>query len=445
MRFGRFLCAAAAAVMISSAVPLTAMAESVSTVTIEKEYASFEQGNLEYTELADGTLSVKATKSAADTMDYLYIRNNVNGKKVTVIEENGFSGCDKIRSIVIEEGVTTINDYAFFSNYSSNLEVITIPSSVIFIGSNPFSNAYSPSNILYNGTESQWKKLLSNSEWDGSNWVYLGNFNYEQYYPKVYYGTSEEQTTKPHAPESVTSLEPAPDRVNLMWSEVDNATSYIVMYSNDGGNSWLSATSDSNKITLCDLLWDTDYIYKIAAKNGDVEGDFSQNYSFKTAVGKLGVPVNATSAEPTADSVTLAWSKVDGAMVYIVMFSEDGGKNWTTATSELSLITLDGLKQNTKYTYKIAAKNGDTEGDFSEEYTFKTAAAEDNSSKRDPSSKRDDDDDDDDDNDRHRNKSTSDEDISISTVILIAAIVLAVVIAAAVTVVIVVLKKRKKQ
>ena len=74
-----------------------------------------------------------------------------------------FAGCDDLRSIAIPDGVTTIEEMAFYScNWMNS---ITIPESVTTIGESSFLDT-NLLNIYYGGSKEQWK-----------NNVAIGDFN----------------------------------------------------------------------------------------------------------------------------------------------------------------------------------------------------------------------------------------------------------------------------
>ena len=61
-----------------------------------------------------------------------------NKYKVTVIDDNAFKNCTKLKSIVIGKNVTKIGTKAFYN--CKNLTKITIPSSIVKIGKQAFAN-----------------------------------------------------------------------------------------------------------------------------------------------------------------------------------------------------------------------------------------------------------------------------------------------------------------
>lgn len=91
---------------------------------------------------------------------------------------SGFQGCTRLRSVVIENGVTEIGSSAF-RNCASLLE-ITIPDSVTDIGSNAFEYCSNLSKINFRGTKAQWNAFEKDFHWDyatGNYTVYCTDGN----------------------------------------------------------------------------------------------------------------------------------------------------------------------------------------------------------------------------------------------------------------------------
>ncbi len=82
-----------------------------------------------YNELEDGTLEI--IDYFGDDSD-LAIPAQIDGKKVTLIEESAFYGCTSLESVTIQEGVRRIKSDAF--DNCPNLKSVTIPKSVTDIG-----------------------------------------------------------------------------------------------------------------------------------------------------------------------------------------------------------------------------------------------------------------------------------------------------------------------
>lgn len=76
---------------------------------------------------------------------------------VNTIEGNAFLGCTKLVSITIPDGVTSIGTTAFWG--CDSLNSITLPNSLTSIGWNIFAYCDSLSNVLYKGLPSEWEKV----------------------------------------------------------------------------------------------------------------------------------------------------------------------------------------------------------------------------------------------------------------------------------------------
>ena len=97
----------------------------------EKGYTYWNEDNLTWTLDADGTLTISGTGAMKD---YDYDNN------LSPVYNNS-----KVKKVVIEDGVTSIGNWAFES--CNNLTSITIPNSVTSIGAYAFSNCYYLTNI----------------------------------------------------------------------------------------------------------------------------------------------------------------------------------------------------------------------------------------------------------------------------------------------------------
>ena len=112
------------------------------------------EDNLTWTLDADGTLTISGT-GAMKNYDYdsnqSPVYKNSNVKKVVIedgvtsIGESAFFYCSSLTSITIPDSVTSIGDYAFFN--CSSLTSITIPDSVTSIGESAFYGCSSLTSI----------------------------------------------------------------------------------------------------------------------------------------------------------------------------------------------------------------------------------------------------------------------------------------------------------
>ena len=110
---------------------------------------------------------------------------------VEIIEQQAFSYCDALRSVVIPSTVAEIGSYAFSD--CSNLKRVAIPKRITEIPYGMFCWCESLSDVYYEGTRSQWKRL----EIGGDNAPLLeANINYEFVYDNSNGEDNEEEAVK---------------------------------------------------------------------------------------------------------------------------------------------------------------------------------------------------------------------------------------------------------
>ena len=134
-------------------------------------------------ELYDGTLEIK--KYSGNTTTYV-IPDEIDGKKVTRIDDDAFYGCTELTSVTIPDGVTYIGGHAFHA--CTSLEMITIPDSVTFIWNNAFSYCTSleavtiPANVTYIGNEAFYCCTSLKSATISASVTYIGDRAFGYYY-----------------------------------------------------------------------------------------------------------------------------------------------------------------------------------------------------------------------------------------------------------------------
>ena len=119
-----------------------------------------------FTLLNDGTYSVKAA-SGVDLPDYLEIPGTYNGVTVSKIDKNGFnphypieSGRPylyKTKGLVINEGITTIGDYAFV--HLLDLEYVVLPKSLTSVGQEAFWDLQNLIAAYYRESSESWDEI----------------------------------------------------------------------------------------------------------------------------------------------------------------------------------------------------------------------------------------------------------------------------------------------
>ena len=120
--------------------------------------------NLTWT-LINGLLTISGTgemreyfHSSAPWCDYRNLIYSVSVQEgVTSIGEYAFYDCTSLTSVAISEGVTSIGQYAF--NNCTSLTSVIIPVSVTAINLNTFTGCTGLSMMTYNGTAEQWMAM----------------------------------------------------------------------------------------------------------------------------------------------------------------------------------------------------------------------------------------------------------------------------------------------
>lgn len=97
-------------------------------------------------------------------MENISIPDSVNN-----ISGYALSACRQLDNVIIPDGVTVIDNMLF--EYSG-ITKITIPMSVTTISVDAFHYCSKLTDITYNGTVEQWKKVNKGSRWDESTGKY---------------------------------------------------------------------------------------------------------------------------------------------------------------------------------------------------------------------------------------------------------------------------------
>ena len=122
--------------------------------------------NVTWTLTADGTLTISGTGAMTDyTYDSrspwyscrTYIKRVVMQQGVTSIGDHAFWDCSGLTSVTIPDGVTSIGGDAFSG--CAALTSVTIPGSVTNVGQDAFDNCSSLTDIYYGGYGTDWQKL----------------------------------------------------------------------------------------------------------------------------------------------------------------------------------------------------------------------------------------------------------------------------------------------
>ena len=162
-----------------------------STITVNGETVTLEQGENIILDYPSEITSVKATSNRALT--YIQIPNTVTsieGSATSFFKNSAFYNCTSLKSITIPESVASIGTEAFYGCSSldyinisggvksigkksfrgcTELASVTLPDTIESISENAFDGCYKLSDFNYNGTMSQWASITLGSGWCDSS------------------------------------------------------------------------------------------------------------------------------------------------------------------------------------------------------------------------------------------------------------------------------------
>jgi hypothetical protein len=267
---------------------------------------------------------------------------------------------NKLTSIILNNGLVTIGDYAFrFCAFTS----IIIPSTVTTIASNAFSECLSLVGVTFMG-----------------NIPTIGTANFDKntndtayYYPSTYNTSSLAASrlgpiftnvrviTEAQPAPVITSVTPSFSSATINFTQGTTAglnPLQLYQYSIDGGSTWESAgLVKTSPITVTGLTNGTSYDFALRNYNGLTS-------SFSNIVPIL-LP-DVLPGTPTIDSVTVSNGQAiiaftgtnNGSAITGYQYSINNGSNWVfLGTGASTSITVTGLTNETTYDFKLRAVN----------------------------------------------------------------------------------------
>ena len=326
--------------------------------------------NVTWTLTADGTLTISGTGAMTDyTYDSrspwyscrTYIKRVVMQQGVTSIGDHAFWDCSGLTSVTIPDGVTSIGGDAFsgcaaltsveipngvtaiggstFSN-CIRLAKVTIPKSVTSIGKNAFYYCESIADVYYDGTEEDWAKISISS----------GNED-------LLAAALHCKPTPLTAP-SVTGGNDSQGRPTLKWDKVAGAAKYEVYrsYSQNGNYSKYSTQTSTGYTNSAYLTSGSTYYYKVRALDANgTAGPWSDVVAVTCRLG-LTAP-SVTGGNDSQGRPTLKWDKVAGAAKYEVYRSYSQNGNYSKYSTQTSTGYTNSayLTSGSTYYYKVRA------------------------------------------------------------------------------------------
>ena len=275
-----------------------------------------------------------------------------------------FAECTNLKSVVIENGVTTIVQ-AIFEN-CVNLENVTIPNTVTeiyplaFIGCTKLKSITIPKSVKT--IVKSAGKTMGYYRDNDNNYIKIADFTI-----KGYKGTAAETYAKENGFKFIALdvSEPTSVSLNKTALTLDVGKSYTLTKTVSPSNAVTSYTWSSSNTSVATV----DKNGKVTAKASGTATITVKTSNGKTANCKVTVNLptpQITSLANTTGGIKISWNKVDGAYGYRLYYKPASG-GWkrfkdTTATS----FTDSGVSPNRTETYTIRCidKNGNTVSGF---------------------------------------------------------------------------------
>lgn len=166
------------------------------------------------------------------------------------------------------------------------------------------------------------------------------------------------------------SIHPGNSQCTIQWETVPQATSYVIYYNSQKGVSGSSKKiiQTGNRFIHRDLPNGVEMYYRVGAFKDGISSTLSPELS--TTIGTA--PAPQLDAQLSSKKITLMWKDSPGALSYNLYWSDKRNisKQSTVEKNILSPFTLNNLKNNTPYYFRISAVNSLGEGPLSEELSF---------------------------------------------------------------------------
>jgi Secretion system C-terminal sorting domain/Fibronectin type III domain len=159
-------------------------------------------------------------------------------------------------------------------------------------------------------------------------------------------------------PSNLNSSVLAGGTVELSWSAIGGATSYVVQYRVGATGTWTAGgTVTTPNRVLTGLLPETVYTWRVRANCST----FSSVATFNSGGGVGGntacsQPSNLDAFVDSPTSATLSWSPIEGALFYTVQYRAGTIGPWTNAGSlSATELSVGGLLESVEYQWRVKA------------------------------------------------------------------------------------------
>ena len=257
---------------------------------------------------------------------------------VTSIGGDAFSGCAALTSVEIPNGVTAIGG-STFSN-CIRLAKVTIPKSVTSIGKNAFYYCESIADVYYDGTEEDWAKISISS----------GNED-------LLAAALHCKPTPLTAP-SVTGGNDSQGRPTLKWNAVTGAAKYEVYRARSMNGDYIkySTQTSTGYTNSAYLTSGSMYYYKVRALDANgTAGPWSDVVAVTCRLGLTAPTV--TGGNDAQGRPTLTWKAVTGAAKYEVYRARSRSGEYIkySTVTGTSYTNTSYIENGNTYYYKVRA------------------------------------------------------------------------------------------
>ncbi|GAB3993387.1 hypothetical protein GCM10028807_28480 [Spirosoma daeguense] len=190
--------------------------------------------------------------------------------------------------------------------------------------------------------------------------------------------------SKPKAPTNLVATAINSTQVNLSWT--DNATDEVgfnIERSTDQSN-WTTAGdigSDTKAFTVNNLSPNTKYYFRVFARNNGGNSDYSNVAEATTQAptpAKPDKPTNLAAVATSSTQINLSWTDASGNEEGFDIERSTDNATWVnpaTVAANVTTYSVTGLTANTKYYFRVRAKNGAGQSDWSNVAEATTQAA----------------------------------------------------------------------
>lgn len=162
------------------------------------------------------------------------------------------------------------------------------------------------------------------------------------------------------------------------WNSVEGAETYVleVSLTNDFADPVKTYKDIADTtVEVSGLKPYKDYFWRVKAVNTELDGIWSEIWTFKTVVAPPILRVPANHTKDLATSVKMEWYESQDAVSYIIQIAKDidfTNKVYDGPTEKKDSHTITLLEYDSKYFWRVIAKNADGESLWSEVWDFTT-------------------------------------------------------------------------